>query len=114
MSEQSSTFLLSVMKAHLTPAQQRDLARGLRLLGVKSYKQYLASPHWRAVRRKWRKKACEYCGAKRGLCLHHRSYANLGAELRGDLQTLCDTCHRAEHGLKARPKRVRKRKRRKA
>src|SRR5213075_1721198 len=67
----ASTSQIIVLKAHLTPTQQRDLARGLRLLGCKSYKEYLRSPHWRRLVREWRKKACEHCGAKKWLCLHH-------------------------------------------
>lgn len=95
----------------MTEVEQRNLQSGLRLLGLKSYGQYLSSPHWRRLKREWRKKACEWCGAKRGLCLHHRTYARLGAELRSDLVTICDTCHRAEHGIRKRPRRPRKRKR---
>lgn len=93
---------------HLSVAEQANLQRGLRLLGCRSYGEYLRSPHWRRLVRKWRKKACEYCGSKTRLCLHHRTYVNLGAELRSDLKTLCETCHRAEHGIRVRPRRARK------
>src|SRR5262249_9373679 len=42
--------------------------------------------------------ACERCGgAERPLQLHHRHYGSLGREEPGDLELLCDKCHRDVH-----------------
>lgn len=82
---------------------------GLGYLGMESLRQYYLSPHWRELCRNWRKKACEHCGARGRLQLHHKTYRNLGRERRVDVETLCDACHRAEHGLPPRRRRGRKR-----
>jgi 5-methylcytosine-specific restriction endonuclease McrA len=62
------------------------------------YTAYMASPVWRATRAAALERAdhrCQICGAEHGLEVHHRTYLHLGAEPWGDLETLCDLCHRA-------------------
>lgn len=64
------------------------------------YKEYLKSDHWQATRKATlasRNYKCEKCGACRQLEVHHRTYANVGAERPEDLQVLCEACHRWEH-----------------
>lgn len=64
----------------------------------------LRSPLWRLRRRLWILRAggrCERCRSRRRLTIHHRTYARLGHERRGDVTVLCWDCHRqhhAEHG----------------
>lgn len=64
------------------------------------YQAYLASPVWRAKRKRvmdrdnWR---CA-CGA-RAEQVHHRSYAQIGREPLSDLIAVCDACHTQIHEL---------------
>lgn len=64
------------------------------------YADYLLTPEWyrcrgRALERaRWR---CSRCPAKRELQVHHLRYDRLGAELDGDLEVLCRTCHEGHH-----------------
>lgn len=66
------------------------------------YELYLRSDAWReqrsaAIRRAGG--ACEDCGRSFLVVLevHHLTYANLGAELEGDLMALCHACHADRH-----------------
>lgn len=79
--------------------ESRYVSFGLARLGLSTYGEYLASPHWRSFRRRHIKRACESCGAKRWLCLHHITYARLGKERKADVATLCADCHRELHRL---------------
>lgn len=82
----------------------------LRAMGLRSLRDYYRTAHWRATARRWRKKTCGRCGKgpRAGLQLHHKTYERLGRELQSDLETLCDGCHRKEHGLPPRRRRRRK------
>jgi hypothetical protein len=64
------------------------------------YQAYLRSDHWRAFRKKVRAKrnACETCGCKSLLSVHHLTYANIGHEDELDVMVLCDACHSRVHG----------------
>lgn len=85
------------------PQSERDLMlRGLRRLGMTSYREYLCSSHWRTTRRRLLGVACVCCGGSEGLALHHSTYARLGAEPAHDLHTLCESCHVAVHRSSAR------------
>jgi 5-methylcytosine-specific restriction endonuclease McrA len=65
------------------------------------YQAYLCSNHWLTVRQarlyldKYR---CRRCGEDKYLQVHHKTYERLGHEDMADLETLCRTCHRREHG----------------
>jgi hypothetical protein len=65
-----------------------------------TYEEYLQSPQWRARRDRalrlgqWR---CASCDTKRGLQVHHHTYARLGCELDADLVVLCQVCHESHH-----------------
>jgi hypothetical protein len=76
-----------------------------------TYADYLQTDHWKQLRD--RKVAasdnrCERCGfyAQRdhegllwGIDVHHLTYEHLGQEDLADLETLCRTCHREQHGI---------------
>lgn len=68
-----------------------------------SYKQYLATPHWKCTRREALKRVgakCERCGALNDdvtLVVHHLTYDNIGHESPEDLMVLCQSCHGLEH-----------------
>lgn len=80
------------------PKAERDHMRhGLERLGLKSYRDYLHTAHWRAVRSRLMLDACFTCGSREGLLLHHATYARLGREIAADLFTLCESCHVAVH-----------------
>ena len=66
------------------------------------YDEYLKTRHWKD----FRKLALDHHGSKCNRCesvsrlqVHHKTYANLGNEQLGDVEILCKSCHRAEHGL---------------
>lgn len=65
-----------------------------------SYETYLRSAEWRA-KREWALeragRRCQVCNGRDRPEVHHRTYANLGAELPGDLLVLCDDCHHLYH-----------------
>ncbi len=42
---------------------------------------------------------CELCGERKGVNLHHKTYAREGHELPEDLAFLCRYCHEAIHGI---------------
>jgi len=72
------------------------------------YARYLASPHWRATRRRAIQLAgfrCQHCrqfdtpSAPVQLEVHHVTYARIGKERAEDLAVLCEPCHEMEHGL---------------
>lgn len=71
------------------------------------YRAYLASPAWRKRRAAAFARAgdkCERCGipafAAR-LEVHHVTYERFGAELPGDLETLCQKCHKTADATRA-------------
>jgi 5-methylcytosine-specific restriction endonuclease McrA len=69
-----------------------------------SYAAYIASAEWRMRRIEilsQRGAQCERCPTRRGLQIHHKTYARLGRELPADLEILCNACHEREHGLRA-------------
>jgi 5-methylcytosine-specific restriction endonuclease McrA len=75
------------------------------------YAEYLETAHW--ADRRDRKIAasggqCDRCGfygqrdqdgRLHGLDVHHLTYETLGHEDMSDLETLCRTCHREQHGI---------------
>jgi 5-methylcytosine-specific restriction endonuclease McrA len=64
--------------------------------------EYLATPHWRAVRRRALARAGGFCQGcrerKPPLDVHHLTYVRLGCEADADLMVLCRPCHEKEHG----------------
>lgn len=84
------------------------LLRRLERLGYVSYSSYLRSPRWFKNRARLIKQRCEKCGATKKLQLHHVTYLSLGAEKAAHMKTLCDDCHRSEHGLPRRRQRRKK------
>jgi 5-methylcytosine-specific restriction endonuclease McrA len=66
-----------------------------------TYRDYLYSRYWRAIRRRAliaARYCCNRCGQTSALEVHHRTYERLGCEIPADLEVLCDTCHRRHHG----------------
>ena len=69
-----------------------------------SYQEYLASDHWMDIRsRFWKSKlhkgACDVCGSRSNLQIHHKTYTRIGHERLGDLCLLCGNCHTGTHKL---------------
>jgi len=81
-------------------ASARFFHERLRKLGHATYADYLRSPHWQKVRRRYfasgLPKGCWICGA-RPVVLHHRTYVRLGREYLADLQPLCRRHHADVH-----------------
>ena len=70
-----------------------------------AYRWYLCSDQWRKTRAhvlNTREMACERCGAKQNLEVHHLSYERIGNELDSDLTLLCRKCHGSTHGYNQR------------
>jgi hypothetical protein len=83
-------------------------SKQLAALGFGTYSEYLASPHWKHFRARYKKAglplACAVCGAS-SICLHHHTYVRLGQETLEDVTPLCRSCHTDVHiTLKAGPK----------
>lgn len=72
-------------------------------LGFSTYDAYLASPHWRDVKRRYREsdrpQDCFLCGESQHVQLHHMTYVRLGRERLDDLVSLCARCHTMVHIL---------------
>jgi hypothetical protein len=79
------------------------IGRHLRRLGFPrhaTYADYLASPHWQDVKRRYSESDLPQdcaCGKPRR-DLHHKTYARMGAELLTDLEPVCGLCHLERHG----------------
>lgn len=73
-------------------------------LGYKSYRAYLGSNHWKALRKRYRASSepqeC-ICGERdrKKLQLHHKTYDRIGEEALSDLTPLCVPCHKMIHTL---------------
>lgn len=85
-------------------ARRAERKTQLLALGFASYGEYLRSPHWRALRVRYREsdlpQAC-FCGESE-VQLHHMTYERLGYEALTDLTTLCGPCHAMVHVLEFR------------
>jgi hypothetical protein len=57
--------------------------------------RYYRSSHWRSISALLRSEvtACEDCGGREELQVHHETYVRIGMEARSDLRVLCDECH---------------------
>jgi len=65
------------------------------------YQKYLKSKEWSDIRNDLfhvRGRACERCGSTNRLQVHHITYKNVFKEEPEDLEILCDSCHKKEHG----------------
>jgi len=51
--------------------------------------------------RRYRKDACERCGSKKLLCLHHIDRNHMNNETNDNYETLCRSCHAKEHDAAA-------------
>lgn len=65
------------------------------------YDKYLRSPEWQEKRQErlaLDNHKCAFCKSTENLNIHHRTYENLGNEdVRHDLVTLCEKCHKEVH-----------------
>ncbi len=79
-----------------------------------SYKQYLKTPKWRALRRKVFERddfQCRFCQGvfhPSQLECHHLTYARMGRERLSDLETLCGRCHSLRHNAAPRARKSKK------
>lgn len=67
------------------------------------YQKYLQSTEWAQLKidiYAARGRACQKCGSKLSLQIHHLHYRNIFKEEPEDLIILCRACHRHEHGIK--------------
>jgi len=72
--------------------------------------EYLASGHWKRLRKKKLKinPECETCGRKGKVDIHHLNYKRLYNVKTSDLKTLCRGCHIEVHKKKESSKRKKK------
>lgn len=76
-----------------------------------AYRIFLSSPLWLAIRQKKLavNPCCQRCNYSKGLQCHHRNYPAKWEDTKNDdLETLCAACHRKEHGINGRPKKLSK------
>ena len=67
-----------------------------------TYKEYLKTDHWKAMKLKALKRAgnkCQVCASTIRLDVHHNDYGRLGGELMTDMVVLCRSCHDLFHGV---------------
>ncbi len=76
---------------------------GSKLSKRQKYQKYIKSEKWRSLRSRLIEEAghrCEVCGKKsKTLQIHHKTYANFGAEIDADLIVLCGGCHMRAHRI---------------
>ncbi len=86
---------------HPDKAQQAAKAAAkLKRLRSLPYDEYLQTPHWRRKRRKAIRRhgdACQCCGSRIELEVHHKHYRTKGRENFSDLEVLCRDCHIGKH-----------------
>lgn len=64
------------------------------------YHKHMLSAEWSKTRQlafEYHGRACQACGKKKNLHVHHLDYSNLGKEEMGDLRILCKKCHADLH-----------------
>jgi hypothetical protein len=64
------------------------------------YASYLASDHWKGLRKQALERAehrCQVCNGSTRIDVHHRTYERLGYERLEDLTVLCRGCHKLFH-----------------
>lgn len=79
----------------------------------KHYNVFIRGAYWKLVRNiilKRDEKTCQKCGSKEKLQVHHKTYKNHLREHENlqDLVTLCENCHKKEHGIVPNYKRITK------
>jgi hypothetical protein len=77
------------------PSYRAVILRRLDQLGYANYNAYIASPHWRQTRQRYRDSDLPqncYCCDEEKVELHHTTYERLGQELLTDLKPLCHAC----------------------
>jgi len=93
--------------------QLQRLPNKLKLLGYKSYQEYLKSSHWLKMKEKFFHKSkkikkmikkyghlvCMICHSPYNLNIHHKSYQRIGKEYLGDLILICKDCHFQIHQI---------------
>ena len=65
-----------------------------------AYLEYLESPEWQQWRSYIKARdgyACQDCGTRHNLHVHHMTYARFKHERHTDLITVCNQCHKARH-----------------
>lgn len=67
------------------------------------YKTYIRSTEW-SKKKSWYwaqvgVRACQVCGSRKSLQVHHMDYVRLGNEVFTDLMGLCYDCHTEVHKL---------------
>lgn len=78
------------------PYADRD--ESLKRLGFKSYREYIGSDFWKSIRSRVLKRsngACERCGSRKVIQVHHRAYdiATLAGTNINSLSAVCRQCH---------------------
>jgi len=78
--------------------------KGFRRRPKSKYHAYLCTKKWQDISEKVKIRdgyKCQKCESTKKLNVHHKTYDNIYNEAAhlGDLVTLCNVCHRKEHGL---------------
>jgi len=82
------------------PAARSCTPEEIQQLKALPYRAYLSTPWWRQRRNAALRiagYACQRCGVKRELEVHHTSYQRLGEEIDTDLEVVCRGCHVGHH-----------------
>ena len=77
--------------------EQREEERFFKEFRTKTYRMYLRSEKWQAIRLealRYYFHRCCICGARKNLQIHHINYEHLFKETMEDLTVLCGACHK--------------------
>lgn len=80
-----------------------EISQQQKIYDKQKYYDYIAkSEIWKTIKRlklEVDNYKCSYCNSIHNLQIHHKTYKNLYNESLNDLITLCDKCHKKEHGI---------------
>jgi RNase P subunit RPR2 len=91
-------------RVHVEQSVGTTISKRLQELEDMTYREYLQSPEWKAIRDRRLRSAgyrCQLCNASSRdvqLNVHHRVYDHRGLEKDNDLIVLCQRCHAKFHG----------------
>ena len=91
-------------KIQLLKFQNIEIGEIIDYINSLSYKDFLATPYWKAIAQYKKYKShykCELCNSNNQLAVHHKTYEHHGSEIwhMEDLIVLCKDCHEKFHDI---------------
>jgi hypothetical protein len=98
--ERAALALQQEERRRQAEALVRSTRESVETLRTMPYSEYLQTEHWAETRKAAMRRAryaCQLCGAKGRLNVHHKTYERRGCEEPNDLIVLCQDCHAKFH-----------------